>query len=150
MKLLLTGLKFVAAVAVFTAVGLVATAHGTKAVAQGSDNKSGQSSGQPSVVYSYTAQPDDSYTKMARKAVQTYGLTAKVNLTPAGIVFAETNLTRQAGSPELNQGQKIEIKQSDVKSWVDKAKGLTEDQQAAWNYYVPFVDFNTNKVGEAS
>ena len=150
MRLLLTGLKFFAAVAALTAVGLVVTAHGTKAVAQGNDKKSDQSSSQPSVVYSYTAQPGDSYTKMARKAVQTYGLTSKVNLTQAGIVFAETNLTRQAGSPELNQGQKVEIKQSDVKSWVDKAKDLTEDQQAAWNFYVPFVDFNTNNVGEAS
>jgi hypothetical protein len=147
LKLLLTGLKFVAAVAALTAVGLAVTAHGSKAVAQGNDNKSDQSS-QPSVVYTYTAQPGDSYTKMARKAVQTYGLTEKVNLTQAGIVFAETNLTQQAGSPEINQGQKVEIKQSDVKTWVDKAKGLTEAQQTAWNYYVQFVNFDTSNVGE--
>jgi hypothetical protein len=148
LKLLLTGLKFVAAVAALTAVGLVVTAHGSKAVAQGNDNKSDQSSSQPSVVYTYTAQPGDSYTKMARKAVQTYGITEKVNLTQAGIVFAETNLTQQAGSPEINEGQKVEIKQSDVKTWVDKAKDLSDAQQAAWNQYVPFVNFDTSKVGE--
>jgi hypothetical protein len=117
-------------------------------VAQGNDNKSDQSSSQPSVVYTYTAQPGDSYTKMARKAVQTYGITEKVNLTQAGIVFAETNLTQQAGSPEINEGQKVEIKQSDVKTWVDKAKDLSDAQQAAWNQYVPFVNFDTSKVGE--
>ncbi|HEX5394823.1 MAG TPA: hypothetical protein VFW52_00475 [Candidatus Saccharimonadales bacterium] len=148
MKLLLTGLKFAAAVAALTVLGLVVTAHGSKAVAQGNDNKPQQSNNQPSVVYTYTAQSGDSYTKMARKAVQTYGLTEKVNLTQAGIIYAETNLTRSAGSPELMQGQKVEIKQSDVKAWADKAKNLSDAQQAAWNYYVPFVNFNTNNVGE--
>jgi hypothetical protein len=53
-----------------------------------------------------------------------------------------------AGSPELSQGQKVEIKQSDVKTWVDKAKDLSDAQQAAWNYYVPFVNFDTSNVGE--
>ncbi|MBI2285661.1 hypothetical protein HYU82_02465, partial [Candidatus Saccharibacteria bacterium] len=80
------------------------------------------------VTYSYVAQTGDSYTKMARKAVQTYGLKNKVNLSPAGIIFAETNLTRAAGSPQLNLGQKVEIKESTVHEWVDKAQDLTDAQ----------------------
>ena len=100
------------------------------------------------VTYSYSAQSGDSYTKMARKAVQTYGLKKKVNLSPAGIIFAETNLTQAAGSPELNLGQKVEIKESVIHEWVDKAGKLTDSKEAAWNFYVQFVDFNTNNVGE--
>ncbi|MEX1059093.1 MAG: hypothetical protein WEC17_01530 [Candidatus Saccharimonadales bacterium] len=100
------------------------------------------------VTYEYVAQSGDSYTKIARKAVQTYGLKNKVNLTPAGIIYAETNLTRGAGSPELNLGQKVEIKESTIHEWVDKARNLTDAQEAAWNFYVQLVDFDTNNVGE--
>ena len=100
------------------------------------------------VAYSYVAQSGDSYTKMARKAVQTYGLKNKIKLSPAGIIFAETNLTRAADSPELNLGQKVEIKESTIHEWVDKAQDLTDAQEVAWNYYVQFVNFDTNNVGE--
>ena len=100
------------------------------------------------VTYSYVAQSGDSYTKMARKAVQTYGLMNKINLSPAGIIFAETNLTRAAGSPALDIDQKVEIKESALHDWVDKAQKLSDAQEAAWNYYVQFVDFNTDNVGE--
>ena len=97
--------------------------------------------------YSYIAQPGDSYTKMARKAIQTYGKKAKVNISQAGIIFAETNLTIQAGSPILEISQKVEFKESVVKSWVEKALKLTDAEKSAWNYYVQFVNFNTDKIG---
>ena len=100
------------------------------------------------VTYSYVAQSGDSYTKMARKAVQTYGLKKKINLSPAGIIFAETNLTQAADSPELNLGQKVEFKESVIHQWVDKAQGLSDAKEAAWNYYVQFVNFDTKNVGE--
>lgn len=100
------------------------------------------------VTYSYVAQSGDSYTKMARKAIQTYGLKKKINLSPAGIIFAETNLTQAVGSPQLNLDQKVEIKESVLHEWVDKAQSLTDAQEAAWNVYVKFVDFNTNNVGQ--
>lgn len=104
----------------------------------------------PAKTYNYVAQSGDSYSLMARKAVQTYGLTSKVKLSGAQIIFSETNLTEAAGSPVLNLGQKVTIKQSAVQSWVTKAQKISSAEAAAWNYYVPFVDFNTNKVGEAS
>jgi hypothetical protein len=87
---------------------------------------------------------------MARKAVQTYGLENNVNLSEAQIIFAETNITRDAESPELNVGQKVEISSEKVKNWVDKAKELTEKQQAVWDQYTSGVNFNTNNVGQAS
>ena len=107
------------------------------------------SSSQEESSYTYVAQPGDSYTKIARKAVQTFGLSEKIDLTPAGIIFAETNLTKAAGSPALEVGQKVEIKESTLDDWVDKAQELIDSQEAAWNYYVQFVDFNTNNVGQS-
>lgn len=101
-------------------------------------------------VYSYEAQPGDSYTKIARKAVQTYGAINQVSLSEAQIVFAETNLTQAAGSPELEVGQKVEISESQIAEWVKKAGELTEEQEAAWDVYTPYVNFNTDNVGQAN
>ncbi len=98
--------------------------------------------------YHYTAQAGDSYTKIARKAVQTYGIKTSTKLSPAQIVFAENGLTADAGNIELNLGQNVDVKKSLVGSWIEKAKKLTTEQKAAWATFVPFVDFNTNNVGE--
>lgn len=97
--------------------------------------------------YSFTAQEGNSYSQMARKAVQAYAAKNKVKISEAGIVFAETNLTQAAGSPELSVGQKVEIKKADVKQWAKKATKLSEAEQAAWQAYVPYVNFNTDGVG---
>ena len=99
--------------------------------------------------YKYKAQAGDSYSVLARKAIQTYGIDSKTNLSGAQIVFAETNITNAASSPSLALHQEVAINKNTVKAWVDKAKQLTPAQQAAWNYYVPFVDFNTNKNGQS-
>lgn len=99
-------------------------------------------------VYKYVAQRGDSYTLLARKAVQTYGIVNKVNLSEAQIVYAETLLTQEAGSPSVSTGQTVEIKEATVKSWVEKAEKLTDAQKTAWNYYAQFANFNTNNVGQ--
>ncbi len=99
--------------------------------------------------YSFVVQEGDTYSQIARKAVQTYGIRENIKLSQAGIIFAETNLTQQAGSPELAIGQTVELKQANIKDWVEKAKKLTGDEQAAWQTYVPYVDFNTDAVGQA-
>ena len=98
--------------------------------------------------YSYTVQEGDTYSQIARKAVQTYGIRENIKLTDAAIIFAETNLTQQAGSPELTVGQKITVEKSSLKKVVSEAKNLTNEQQAAWQTYVPYVDFNTNTIGQ--
>lgn len=98
--------------------------------------------------YNYVAQEGDSYSVMARKAVQTYGIINSVNLSGAEIVFAETNLTRTAGSPAINAGQEVSINVADVQKWVEAAQALSDAEEALWEVYVPFVDFNTDAVGE--
>lgn len=102
------------------------------------------------VIYEYVAQPGDSYTKMARKAVQTYGKKYEVKLSGAQIVFAETNLTIAAGSPELLIGQEVTVSEADILNWIEKAKELTDDQKAAWEVYAVNVDFNTDDIGQSS
>lgn len=101
-------------------------------------------------VFSYIAQPGDSYSLIARKAVQTYGVINKVDISQSQIIFAETNITQSAGSPILMKGQKLDIKVSVIKDWVKKAQDLTKEQQSAWDVYAKRANFNTNKVGQAS
>ena len=86
---------------------------------------------------------------MARKAVQTYGIKNKLKLSGAQIIYVETNITQAAGSPLLNLGEKVNVSENTVKQWVSKAMKLSDSQKANWNYYVQFVDFNTNSVGQA-
>ena len=99
--------------------------------------------------FEYTAQPGDSYSLMARKAVQTSGFETSTNLSEAQIIFVETNLTVLAGSPKLNLGEKVSIPKELVKQWSEKAKELTDAQQARWQVYANNANFNTDAVGEA-
>lgn len=98
--------------------------------------------------YEYTAQVGDSYTALARKAVQTYGKTAGINLSKAQIVAAETMLTQEAKSPYLNQKQKVKVEVLDVASVVQKVLKMSKSEEEAWVVYVSGVDFNTDNVGE--
>lgn len=100
-------------------------------------------------LYNYTTQRGDSYTEMARKAMQTYAKQHSANITQAGIIFAETNLTKSAGSPRLEVGQEIKFAEETLKEWAEKAQVLTAAQQAAWNRYVSSVNFDTSSVGVA-
>lgn len=100
--------------------------------------------------YQYVAQAGDSYSVLARKAVQTYGLVNKVSLSLAQIVSAETKLTVAAGSPELSEGQSVTMDAAAVKAAVEAAQKISADEAAAWEAYVPYVDFNTNAYGQAA
>lgn len=133
-------------VAVLLVISLQATTFAADSTETDKDKKTEVSK---EVTYTYVAQPGDSYSKIARKAVQTYGLKHKVDLSQSRIMYAETNLTQEADSPLLVQGQKVEIKESVVKSWVEKAKDLSNDQAAKWDKYTVGVNFNTDSVGES-
>lgn len=98
--------------------------------------------------YSYTAQAGDSYTQLVRKAVQTYGIDTKKNIGTARIVAIETKASEQAGWPAVNEGQVVSFSQSLVKTWVDAAMKLSADDVAAWQTYVPYIDFDTRNIGE--
>lgn len=100
--------------------------------------------------YRYTAQTGDSYSVLARKAIQTYGIVNNVTLSLAQIVAAETKLTVAAGSPELSEGQSVTFEPARVKAEIDAAQKISADEARAWEAYVPTVNFNTNANGQAS
>lgn len=142
--------KFVAFAAVFSLSAVVFSGGGTVS-AHDTDEPHEHEAGQTAEenTYTYTAQAGDSYSLIARKAVQTYGAVHEVSLSQAQIVAAETKLTLAAHSPVLNQGQKVEIKESDIKREVEAAQALSEAHQAAWNRYAIHANFNTDHVGQA-
>jgi hypothetical protein len=108
-----------------------------------------ESEEQSSASYEYVAQSGDSYSLMARKAVQTYGLETSTNLSGAQIIFAETNLTKLAGSPLMTLGQNVSIDRAAVQEWVENAQELSDAQEQAWEVYVRGANFNTDNVGES-
>lgn len=155
---LATKLKFAVAMGLLAAVPVIMFIDGQTAAAHEGESHQSVAQAQaptpapsqaPAATYRYTAQAGDSYSAMARKAIQTYGKKFGVKLSHAKIIFAETNLAQQAGSPLLNLGQGVTIDEAKVKSWVEQATKLTPAQEAAWNEFVPSVDFNTDAVGQA-
>lgn len=143
--------KFIVAISILLALPFVAGIYTERVSAQNDKEQTQkqQNDTEENRSFKYVAQSGDSYTLMARKAIQTYGINNKVSLSKAQIIFAETTLTQNAGSPELNEGQSVAIKESDVKNQVEAAKKLSKEQEEAWNKYTVGVDFNTDKVGEA-
>lgn len=134
-----------------TTVGLTLTYAGTAVAHDGEDHskeETAQAEAPAEDAFVYEAQAADTYTQMVRKAIQSYGIENSVNLSGAEIVFAETNLTLEAGSPQLEVGQKVSISKETVKKWVEAAQKLDDATEGLWNYYVQFVDFNTDSVGE--
>ncbi len=101
------------------------------------------------VVYKYVAQSGDSYSKLARKAVQTYAKKNKLKFSNAKVIAAETWLTQEAGSPQINTGQAVEVKEATAKKFVDQANKLTSAKEALWNAYTTGVNFNTDAVGQS-
>ncbi len=159
MKNLSTKLKFIALFVLLAAIPFVAGMYTERAsaheagqhteTAQAPAPQAPQAPAATEEAYNYVAQSGDSYTLMARKAVQTYGINANVNLSPAQIIFAETMLAQEASSPMLTLGEKVTVKQSTVKNWVEKANALSPEAKTAWGAYANGVDFNTNHVGQA-
>lgn len=100
--------------------------------------------------YHYIAQPGDSYSLLARKAIQTYGITHKISLSKAKLLAAETHLTKAAGSPQLRAMQPVSITKKTVKKWLTAAQKISKAKEKLWAVYVtPSVNFNTDQVGEA-
>jgi hypothetical protein len=94
----------------------------------------------------YTAKAGDSYTKMARKFVQAYNNATDSGLSRAQIVAAETFLTQDAGAPLLEIGQKVTLDGDAVGAAVEKAQALSASEVAAWQVYVPYVNFDTSGI----
>lgn len=137
----------VAGFLVFFATPANVTAQDAEVNEENATNSQQESENKQEARYNYTAQAGDSYSVLARKAIQTYGINNNVNLSGAQIIYAETGLTQEASATLLEVGQSVEISEDSVRSWVDKAQDLSEADQQAWDYYVSFVDFDTSANG---
>lgn len=138
--------------AVSTVLGVAAFAPVTVSAASTKDTNAATTKVQTAskeVVYKYVAQSGDSYSKIARKAIQTYVKKNKMKFSNAKVIAAETWLTQKAGSPSINVGQALEVKEATVKTYVDQANKLTSAKEALWNAYTVGVNFNTNAVGQS-
>jgi hypothetical protein len=120
------------------------------AAADNKDKKETKSTASKPVVYKYIAQNGDTYSQMARKAIQTYGLKNKIKMSQAKIIAAETWLTQAASSPYLNLSQPVEVPETTVRQYVEKAQKLNASEEGAWAAYTVGVNFNTTAVGQAS
>jgi hypothetical protein len=138
-------------IAFFTGIAmalLACTVIATTASAETKSTAKTDTKAATTITYAYTAQSGDSYSKLARKAIQTYGVKNKVAISQSRIIYAETNLTQEAGSPQITKGQKVTISEATVKGWVEKAKKLSDKDAAKWDKYTTNVNFDTRAVGQ--
>ncbi len=87
--------------------------------------------------YAYQAQKGDNLTYLARRSVQLYLPSSKLNLETSQIIAAETLIVRELGSFELFVGQEVEIDVSLVGRSVYEAYLLDEATKMRWSAYEP-------------
>lgn len=92
--------------------------------------------------YTYTAEPGDSYTLMARHAVESFSKANDKTVSQAQIIAAETFLTQEAGEPMLLIGDEVTLSNTKVADAIERAMNLSDTDEAAWETYVPYVDFS--------
>lgn len=86
----------------------------------------------------YTAQAEkgDSYTIIARRAIQQVVEQRQTQLSDAQKLAAETFLASNAGFPLLEVGQTVTILTTDIVSAIERASALSQDQQNVWLAYI--------------
>lgn len=94
--------------------------------------------------YAYTAAAGDSYTALARAAIDTYATAHKLNLNNSQLLQAEVTLANNAGSPLLEIGQAVSIKQADIAAALgsgaatndatSSSNDASKDTSAPYNY----------------
>jgi hypothetical protein len=72
--------------------------------------------------YAYTVQYGDSYTTLARKAIQEYIQTHSIDANTFDNLNAEVTIVNNAGAPEVAVGQTVTIKAVDVSRVIDASK----------------------------
>jgi hypothetical protein len=91
--------------------------------------------------YSYTAQPGDSYTLLARDTIKQHTSKQNITLSPEQAVAAETFVVEAAGAPSLEVGQKVIIANEAIVLAVTEVQKLTAEEQANWSAYSAVIKF---------
>lgn len=96
--------------------------------------------------YVYTAKAGDSYTELARSSVIKYDLgTDDLELNAAQVTAAETWVTQEAGSPQVNLGAEVNVSKESVEKFAKQAADLDDSAKARWQKY---ADVSSISVGE--
>ena len=87
--------------------------------------------------YTITAESGDNQTVLVREIVGTYMSERDDSLNPEQALYVETNLVNTLPRDDLIfVGDTIRLSDESLKTVVDQAFQLTEQQQAAWSVYL--------------
>jgi hypothetical protein len=90
----------------------------------------------------FNSEPCDSLTKLVRRSLLVYDQeNNEIELSQAGIIFAETNIVQTMGAYLLDIGDEVIISYDEVSEYAHKSLELSNSQIAAWSVYIPDVDF---------
>jgi hypothetical protein len=95
--------------------------------------------------YVFTAAPGDSLSIFVRRALQ-----LGTKLEPAAALYCENTVVNSLGAYELEIGQQVTIPFGLIDTCQQQAKGLSADQVAAWQTYVPCVSFDMTGIEPVS
>lgn len=94
----------------------------------------------------YTAKAGDSYTELARSSVIKFDQDSdEVELNAAQVTAAETWVTQEAGSPQINLGSQVTVSRASVEKFAKQANGLDDSAKGRWQKY---ADASSISVGE--
>ncbi len=120
--------------------GISATAHAQEASVAAQNQEAVAS-------YEFVAQPGNSMSVMARRAVQLYDeQSADISLPEPCIIAAETKIVQASNPRHLAIGENVRFDGSVVAEQARIAATLTEDQKAAWSVYSNNANFDTSNV----
>lgn len=86
-----------------------------------------------------TAAKSEGVTHLARKAIKKYLANTEETLNAEQKIYAEDYLKRQIGSQSLRIGQTLEFKTDLIKTGIDQAKALNQQQIENLSKYVPLA-----------
>lgn len=94
----------------------------TEAATEATDTDSSPAPATDGSTYEFTAQAGDSYTAMARQALERYSSKHKVDTASYHALAAEVALVNTAGAPLLEVGQVVQISEGDIAAAVKEHK----------------------------
>lgn len=99
--------------------------------------------------FEYVAIDCNNLTQLVRRSVQIFDAESdEVELSPAAIIFAETNIVQKMGSFQLDIGDKVSVPRDLVAQYAQMSAGLSEIQLAAWDRYAQNVNFELVEIAE--
>lgn len=99
----------------------------------------------------YEAPEGSSLIKLIRQATLTYDIhNDDVSLTPAHVVYIETQIALDMNCRMINVGERIAIPEASIAQYATVAQNMSDTERAAWEAYVPQVDLTLSGIAPVS